>query len=274
MSGRCCWARRICKNTWAWNRRVAYCVDSFGHAGTLPQIFSKCGLDYYVFMRPGPHEKELPTQAFWWEAPDGSRVLTFRITGSYASRATVHEPQIETALSAKPESVEHTMLLRRRQPRRGPTKVQIEDIQSIAAGRNLDVRFSTPQAYFDAIEPHGATLPTVADELQYHAVGCYSVISALKRNLRKAESNVLLAERMASLAQIWAGQAAPRERLTSLWHRLCFNQFHDTLGGSSIKEAEDEAITVLGNVAVEAYEIADTAGASYRASTPPVRAAS
>ncbi len=242
--------------------RVAYCVDSFGHAGTLPQIFSKCGLDYYVFMRPGPHEKELPAQAFWWQAPDGSRVLTFRITGSYASRATVHEPQIETALSAKPESVEHTMcFFGVGNHGGGPTKVQIEDIQSIAAKReDLDVRFSTPQAYFDAIEPQGATLPTVADELQYHAVGCYSVISALKRNLRKAESNMLLAERMASLAQVWAGQAAPQERLTSLWHRLCFNQFHDTLGGSSIKEAEDEAITVLGNVAVEAYEIADTAG--------------
>ena len=59
----------------------------------------------------------------------------------------------------------------------------------------------------------------------------------------------------------WRRSAARRfQRLTSLWHRLCFNQFHDTLGGSSIKEAEDEAITVLGNVAVEAYEIADTAG--------------
>ena len=26
--------------------RVAYCVDSFGHAGTLPQILTKCGFDH------------------------------------------------------------------------------------------------------------------------------------------------------------------------------------------------------------------------------------
>ena len=55
--------------------RIAYCVDSFGHAGTLPQILKKCGFDYYVFMRPQAHEKDLPAQAFWWEAPDGSRLL-------------------------------------------------------------------------------------------------------------------------------------------------------------------------------------------------------
>ncbi len=44
--------------------RIAYCVDSFGHAGTLPQILRGCGFDAYVFMRPGPHEKELPANVF------------------------------------------------------------------------------------------------------------------------------------------------------------------------------------------------------------------
>jgi len=68
--------------------RVAYCVDSFGHAGTLPQISEKCGFDAYVFMRPGFHEKPLPGQAFWWQSPDGSRVLAFRITAVYPTRSS------------------------------------------------------------------------------------------------------------------------------------------------------------------------------------------
>jgi alpha-mannosidase len=59
---------------------MAYCVDGFGHAMTLPQIFRKCGFDAYVFMRPTPREKELPAQLFWWQSPDGSRVMAFRIT--------------------------------------------------------------------------------------------------------------------------------------------------------------------------------------------------
>ena len=46
--------------------RVAYNPDSFGHNATLPQILSKCGMGAYIFMRPGPHEKELPDWLFWW----------------------------------------------------------------------------------------------------------------------------------------------------------------------------------------------------------------
>ena len=30
-------------------------------------------------MRPGPHENDTLNQVFWWEADDGSRVLTYRI---------------------------------------------------------------------------------------------------------------------------------------------------------------------------------------------------
>ncbi len=82
--------------------RIAYCVDSFGHAGGLPQILRKCGFDAYVFMRPGPHEKELPSEVFWWQAPDGSRVLAFRISAAYTTHQVDQAQQIERALQAKP----------------------------------------------------------------------------------------------------------------------------------------------------------------------------
>ena len=126
--------------------RVAYCVDSFGHAGTLPQIFKKCGFDAYVFMRPGPHEKELPAQAFWWEAPDGSRVLTFRITGAYASRVIDQEEHIQKAVDAKPAQLSHTMcFFGLGNHGGGPTKAQIENVQEVAGRRSdLDIRFSSP----------------------------------------------------------------------------------------------------------------------------------
>ena len=64
---------------------VGYNVDTFGHHGNLPQILAKSGFDSYLFFRPSEEEfreyesetKELP-QVFWWEAPDGSRVLACR----------------------------------------------------------------------------------------------------------------------------------------------------------------------------------------------------
>jgi alpha-mannosidase len=242
--------------------RVAYCVDSFGHAGTLPQVLRKCGFDHYVFMRPGPHEKELPAQVFWWQAPDGSRILTFRIAGAYTTRTVDHAQHIANAVAAKPPELDHVMcFFGVGNHGGGPTRAQIENVQALAATRDdLEIRFSWPDAYFAAIAADAERLPVVAEELQFHAVGCYSVNSALKRAHRKAECRLLVAERMAVLAAEWSGRPAPASQLDALWQTLCFNQFHDTLGGSSIKEAEDDAISELGGVVSAAERLIDDAG--------------
>ncbi len=58
---------------------VGYNIDSFGHNAMIPQILSKSGMKYYVFMRPGRGEKELPNEVFRWSSPDGSTVIAHRI---------------------------------------------------------------------------------------------------------------------------------------------------------------------------------------------------
>ena len=68
---------------------VAFCPDSFGHTGTLPQIIKSQGMENYVFMRPGPKEKTIPADLFWWEGPDGTQVLTYRIPISYNDSRSV-----------------------------------------------------------------------------------------------------------------------------------------------------------------------------------------
>src|SRR5581483_5218976 len=163
--------------------RVAYCVDSFGHAGTLPQILAKCGFDSFIFSRPRPNEKALPADVFWWQGPDGSRVLAFRIVTNYHSKTEDHTERIGRVLAATPAALNHAMcFFGVGDHGGGPTKQQIEHIQALAAARaDIDIRFSSPRAYFDAIRPDAEQLPTVAEELQYHAVGCYSVMSAIKR---------------------------------------------------------------------------------------------
>lgn len=242
--------------------RIAYCVDSFGHAGTLPQIFQQCGFDGYVFMRPGPHEKELPANVFWWQGPDGSRILTFRITDAYTTWSADQEEHILRAVAAMPDSLDATMcFFGVGNHGGGPTKAQIENIMAVAkANPELDIRFSWPDAFFAAIRDQAAALPTVADELQFHAVGCYSVNSALKRAHRLAENELLRAERMAVIANQWTGAPIPQAKLGELWHMLCFNQFHDTLGGSSIKVAEDDAIAELTGLAAAAGVLSNDAG--------------
>lgn len=242
--------------------RVAYCVDSFGHAGTLPQILKKCGFEHYVFMRPQEHEKPLPKQAFWWQAPDGARLLVLRISRSYATwdEADLSE-QIEAALADRPEPLQDVaVFFGVGNHGGGPTRSQIESLIAISAQRSdIHLRFSSLDAYFQAILPHADQLPVVADELQYHAVGCYSVNSRLKRLHRQAECALLQAERMVVLAEQWAGRPPDRSLLRALWHDLCFNQFHDILAGTCIKEAQDESELALGRVLLSAREISVSA---------------
>src|SRR5215216_2796840 len=65
---------------------IGFNPDSFGHAAGLPAILRSAGYRYYVFMRPQEHEMKLPL-LFWWEAPDGSRVLALRIRRGYSMNA-------------------------------------------------------------------------------------------------------------------------------------------------------------------------------------------
>jgi len=242
--------------------RVAYCVDSFGHAETLPQIFRKCGCEAYVFMRPGPHEMPDVPQAFWWQAPDGSRVMTFRIAASYGTRSTDLSAHIDRALEQKPAALNDTMcFFGVGNHGGGPTIAQIEALHALQKARDdIKIRFSSPQAYFDAVRSTADGWPTVAEELYFHATGCYSANSSLKRAHRQAECSLLVAERLAALAHAWVGRRVEADTLRRLWHDVCFNQFHDILGGCTVKEAADDAIAAFQRVIATSQEITDDAG--------------
>jgi alpha-mannosidase len=54
---------------------VGYLPDLFGHVGQMPQIWRQFGLDNTILWRGfGGRDAE-----YWWEAPDGSRVLMMHL---------------------------------------------------------------------------------------------------------------------------------------------------------------------------------------------------
>jgi hypothetical protein len=58
--------------------RVGWNPDSFGYAWTLPMIFKGAGIDYFITQKIGWNDTtEFPHRLFWWQAPDGSRVLGY-----------------------------------------------------------------------------------------------------------------------------------------------------------------------------------------------------
>jgi len=54
---------------------VGWEPDTFGHTWQMPQMLKLAGIKYYYFCRGG-----YGIPLFWWEAPDGSRVLAFEET--------------------------------------------------------------------------------------------------------------------------------------------------------------------------------------------------
>lgn len=57
--------------------RIGYTPDTFGHIAQLPQILQGSGIDSMVFWRGVG--KETDRSEFYWEAPDGSRVLAIHL---------------------------------------------------------------------------------------------------------------------------------------------------------------------------------------------------
>src|SRR3981081_3432241 len=49
-----------------------------GYNWQLPQIYKRSGVDYFVTQKMSWNDTtQLPLKLFWWQAPDGSRVLTY-----------------------------------------------------------------------------------------------------------------------------------------------------------------------------------------------------
>jgi alpha-mannosidase len=231
---------------------VGYNVDPFGHHGMLPQLLSRAGLEAYVFMRPGPHELPLPAPIFWWQAPDGSRVLGFRLPHEYCSPREDLGYHLDKSIAQLPERWSEMMCFYGVGDHGGgPTRENLESIRRLdRAGSMPHLEHSTPSRFFATIRARGTDdLPVHEDDLQHHAVGCYSAHSGIKRWNRRAENLLGSAEAWAAIAARETGERYPREELTRAWKNVLFNQFHDILAGTAIEPAYEEARDQLGEAA-------------------------
>lgn len=238
---------------------VGYNVDSFGHAGSFPAILRRGGFDSYVFMRPQEHEKELPDRLFRWQAAqDESTVLAFRILDCYCCgrEKTIRiEDNIKKLLEETDPAIGHTMCFYGVGDHGGgPTKKQIEYIlENQDAFKGAKLIFSHPRAFFDAVVPLADRLPIVKGELQKHAIGCYSVEHRSKQALRQAEYSLQQTEDLANRYPD-AIPADGKEMLQYAWKQVLFNQFHDILGGSSLRTAYKDVFDQIGAAAAAADE--------------------
>ncbi|HEX6074077.1 MAG TPA: glycoside hydrolase family 38 C-terminal domain-containing protein [Micromonosporaceae bacterium] len=224
-------------------------VDPFGHNASLPQLLRKSGMDSYLFLRPGPHEMTLPGPYFWWQAPDGSRVLAYRIPHEYCGPRQDLGYHLDKALAQLPSDEPELMVFYGvGNHGGGPTRANLDSIRRLDGYDGLPrLRCGSPREYFDRLLERGGDIPVHDSELQHHAVGCYSAHSGVKRWNRRAENLLVRAEKWATVADVLSGVPYPLESFGEAWKLVLFNQFHDILAGAAIAPAYQDARDQYGH---------------------------
>lgn len=250
--------RRYFESRFGIRPNVVYNVDSFGHPATLPDLLAELGVVGYVFRRPEASQVALPAQLFRWRGPRGGELLGFRIGGSYVTRSDNLFGQIALALEATDPAVGHTMCFYGvGNHGGGPTKANIEYIlEHRDSFPGAELRFSTPQAFFDAVSPLADRLAIVEQELQQTFPGCYSVMHGIKRAQRHGEQLLDQAERAVAAFVPSAGEAQElHSRLDAAWDDLLFTEFHDVLAGTSTPSAWESVRAMQGRARILGEEV-------------------
>ncbi|MCQ2385904.1 MAG: hypothetical protein MJ078_04465, partial [Clostridia bacterium] len=225
-------------------------IDSFGHAGTLPQILVGCGFKNYAFWRPDREAYTLPSPAFIWRGTDGSEVTAYRVGGDGGEIFTedFESQTVKPALSGGfPEKI---VVYGVTDHGGAPTKKQMEIIR---AYRDKGVFYDRADRSFDDIRKQ--PLPYAEGEIPVRFIGPSVNVSEIKKNNRIAEEKLGRAEAAAAMAGYVLGLPYPKEKLENAWYDVLFNQFHDILGGTCLKSSYFDARNLHGRAMQEADEV-------------------
>lgn len=212
--------------------KIEWEPDLFGHAHTIPGILARAGVKRYYFCRCGKGHR-----LFWWQGPDGSRVLAFDdavlwYNGEITPDMTRLVFDFENATGLK----EYLFLYGVGDHGGGPTRrdlVAAIDMNSWPVFPNI--KLSTTDEFFSAIEPKlPANLPVINDELNFVFPGCYTSQTNVKRANRYSENRLMEAESTATIASRILGMTYPSQDLAIAWRNAMFNQFHDIIPGSGV----------------------------------------
>ncbi|MGC2448442.1 MAG: alpha-mannosidase [Candidatus Sulfotelmatobacter sp.] len=246
--------------------KIGWNPDSFGYNWQLPQIYAKSGMGYFVTQKLlWAHEfTTFPYKLFWWQAPDGSRLLTY-FPHDYAGGIDAEPLATDLSIwmpsiygSKLTDSPEMMHLYGVGDHGGGPTRVMLDHADQLRAPETVypKLEFSFARDFFSDIEKKMPTMqvPTWNGELyfQYHR-GVFTTQAETKRRIRRAEENVLNAEKFASLALLY-GKPYP-DNMEQIWKNLLFDHFHDIMPGSGIAVNYLDAKRNLENVDRAANDI-------------------
>ena len=258
--------KRLLQKTTGIDVNIGWNPDSFGYNWQLPQIYKKSGVDYFVTQKLFWNEtNKLPLKIFWWQSPDGSRVLTY-FPHDYTKDPVPLNLAEDMVLARKYSPGEDSMmhLYGIGDHGGGPTRAVLDLADHWMEPDKVypKMEYSTAGAFFADITPRvtvpagtpdwnyrlmakgSLTLPPATgntinipvwnDELylEFHR-GVYTSQARHKQNMREEEERMLNAEKVASLTWL-GGKDYPAVALNEAWKKVLMDQFHDTMSGSGV----------------------------------------
>jgi len=217
---------------------VAWSPDAAGHAAGLPEIFQTSGLRYFSFSRPPTWTLALDNPAFVWQGRSGAEVLCCRAMPAYLSERNTTGQELEKMMSAflaLPQ--QNFMFCIGLGDHGGGTSVQqITELREVRRQHpEWEIRFSTLNRFFDALDAERSLLPVRREEINFTLRGVHTANAKIKHKFRDLETAVTRATR--SCAVIHRALGLPPANFAAEWDDLFFNTFHDILPGDGIERS-------------------------------------
>lgn len=247
--------------------RVLWLPDVFGYSAALPQILKKSGIDCFVTSKISWNMlNTMPCDTFLWKGIDGSEILTYFITtpepggaegtcGATYNGVLQPETVYGTWKKYKQKEVNTHVLMcyGYGDGGGGPTDAMLEKLVRMKKGIPGFPTVNTGgiQPFFKELlrTMEGSKyLPKWTGELylELHQ-GTYTSNGEIKRNNRRAEGLLFLAESLRSFL-FCLGDIYPADEIHKMWEILLLNQFHDTLPGSCIHKVYEDSRVQFGTL--------------------------
>lgn len=243
----CLYGKRFFRDEFGVDVKVGWLPDVFGYAWSLPQIYRRAGIEYFMTSKVAWNEvNRIPHNTFWWEGIDGSRVLTqlvHNVRNMYNAHVEPAEMLQQWADYAdKLQYPEVLCPFGHGDGGGGPTRRMLEYLPRLADVPGLPAaRTGRVHDFFDRIASRTDGLPVWNGEMYFERHrGTYTTQAANKRDNRRAELLYRDAE-MFSVVAALLGRDYPTEDLRANWHTILLNQFHDILPGSSIHQVYEDS---------------------------------
>ena len=254
----CLYGQRFFKNEMGADVKVGWLPDVFGYTYSLPQVYKKSGIDYFMTTKLSWNDtNKFPYQVFNWEGIDGSKILTY-LSSSYVDDINLrhHYNIVMDTYKDRLVCSDYLAPYGWGDGGGGPTRANLDKI------RRLDNMPGFPKAvqgkvhdFFVNTVEKSKNIPTYNGELyfEYHR-GTYTAQANNKKFNRKSELALRDAEFLSVIVEDFASKY-PKATFSENWETVLLNQFHDIIPGSSVNEVYKDSVAQYTEVLDNCYKI-------------------